>query len=231
MKDAIRVIIVEQQGQIQKTLAKAIKLEPRLQIVDYASNEYEAITKIIMKTPDALLMNVDLKTKMAGIFVCNEIKQSKPDIKVVLYGKNCSKEIAFKAFQMGAVDLLIDDYSESELIDSVINVFDEKPSIHHSSAVHLREEFMRLRDLHDNLVYLLNVLIKLTPAEINILKHFNNGMQNQEIANILFISSTTMKTHVSHILKKFNLETMARVVDVLHSTELFSILKINNNEL
>jgi len=230
MKEAIRVIIVEQQSLIQKTLAKAVKLEPRLQIVDYAVNGYEAITKVITKNPDAILMNVDLETKMAGIFVCNEINLIKPDIKVVLYGMECTKEVIFKAFQKGAVDLLVDKYTESELIESIINAFDERPSIHHSSAVHLRKEFVQLLNLHDNLVYLINVLVKLTPAEINILKHFSNGMQNQEIANILFISNTTMKTHVSHILKKFNLEKMSNVVEVLQSTELFSIIKLNNND-
>lgn len=82
-------------------------------------------------------------------------------------------------------------------------------------------------DLQDNLVYVLNVLIKLTATEINILKHFYNGLRSQEIAKILFISSSTMKTHISHILKKFNLETMTQVVEVLHSTELFSMINPN----
>lgn len=88
----------------------------------------------------------------------------------------------------------------------------------------MRKEFKRLLVLNDNMTYVLNVLVKLTATEINILRHFYNGMSSAEICKILFIANTTMKTHISHILKKFNLESMTQVVEALHSTELFSMI-------
>jgi len=231
MKGVVRVLIVDQQNQVRKAIAKIMKLEARIQIIDYASNGYEAITKAITQTPDVVLMNVSIETKMAGIFACNEINVNAPNIKVILYGEDCPTDIIFKAFQMGAVNFLAEEYSELELINAVLDAFAGKSSIHYSTAMPIRKEFKRILDLHDNLIYVLNVLIKLTSTEIIILKHFYNGMKSQEIAKILFISNTTMKTHISHILKKFNLETMIQVVEVLHLTELFSMINPNSDDL
>jgi len=150
---------------------------------------------------------------------------------VILYGADCSKDIVIKAFQMGAANFVLGEYTQQELIDAVLSAFDGKSSIHYSTAAQLRHEFKRILDLHGNLIYVLNVLIKLTPTEITILRHYSNGIRSQEIAKILFISNTTMKTHISHILKKFNLETMVQVVEVLHLTELFSMIHPHSNEL
>jgi len=231
MKESVRVLLVDQENQACRAIAKVLKRETRIQIIDFASNGYEAITKAITRTPDIVLMNVSIETKMAGIFACKEINVNTPGIKVILYGKDCSKDVIFKAFQMGAMNFLMDEYSDIDLINAVIDAYDGISSIHYSTAAPLRKEFKRILDLQDNLIYVLNVLIKLTSMEINILKHFYNGIRSQEIAKILFISNTTMKTHISHILKKFNLESMTQVVEVLHSTDLFSMINLNNNDL
>jgi len=231
MKNVIHILVVDRENQACKAIAKVIKREARIQIVDFASNGYEAITKAITRMPDAVLMNVSIETEMAGIFACKEINANAPDIKIILYGKECSGDLIFKAFQMGAVNFLIEEYSELELINSILDAIDGKPSIHYSTATRLRKEFKRILDLQDNLIYVINVLVKLTSMEINILKYFYNGMRSQEIAKILFIGNTTMKTHISHILKKFNLETMTQVVEVLHTTELFSMIDPNSEDL
>jgi len=231
MNEIVRVLVVEQRSLARKAIAKAMKQEARIQIIDFASTGYEAVTKAITQTPDVVLMNVSIETNMAGIFVCNEIHANTSGVKVILYGEDCAKEIVSKAFQMGAVNFLLDAYTERELMEVVLNAFDGKASIHYSTAAQLRNEFKRILDLHDNLVYMLNVLIKLTPTEITILKHFYNGIRSQEIAKVLFISNTTMKTHISHILKKFNLDTMVQVVEVLHLTELFSMITPHSDSL
>ena len=224
VNETVRVLLVDQLLPARKAVARAIRQEKRIQILDYASSGYEAVTKAITQKPDVVLMSAGIETKMAGIFVCNEISVNTPDIKVVLYGEDCPKEIVVKAFQMGATNFLLGGYTDQELTGAVLDAHDGKPSIHHSTAAQLRGEFKRIMDLHGNLIYMLNVIIKLTPTEITILRHYAGGIRSQEISKILFISNTTMKTHVSHILKKFNLDTMAQVVEVLRLTELFSMI-------
>ena len=231
MKEHIRVLVVDRDDRVKRTIAKNMKADSRLTIIDSASSGYEAITKTIRQTPDIVLMNVSIEAKMAGIYACKEINANIPSPKVILYGKDCSDELIFKAFQMGAVNFIDGDYPGAEFVNAVVDAFDGKTSIHYSSAARLIKEFKRILNLQDDLVYVFNVFIKLTPAEINILKHFYNGMRSQEIAKILFIGNATIKTHITNILKKFNLETMIQVVEVLRSTEILSMIYQGTNEI
>lgn len=164
------------------------------------------------------------ESEMASIYACREINVNVPSTKVILCAKIMQPDNVFKAFKMGAENVLIGDCTNKDVIDAILNAFHGKSSIHYSTAGYMRKEFKRLLVLNDNMTYVLNVLVKLTATEINILRHFYNGMSSAEICKILFIANTTMKTHISHILKKFNLESMTQVVEALHSTELFSMI-------
>jgi DNA-binding NarL/FixJ family response regulator len=227
MKELVRVLLVDKENAQRKSIEKTLKAESRLSIAGIAASGYEAITKAITLTPCVVLMNVSIETEMAGVFACREIIKNLPEAKVILYGRDCPDNILFKAFQMGAINFLAGDYAETELISAILDADGGKSPIHHNSAARLIKEFKRIINLQDNLVYVFNVFIKLTPAEINILKHFYNGMRSQEIAKILFIGNSTIKTHISNILRKFNLETMSQVVEVLRSTEIFSMISQN----
>lgn len=226
MKKTVRVLVVDHFEKSAKAMIKILKSEAGIQLLDQANNGYEAITKVLRLLPDVVFMNVNMETSMAAVSACKEICACAPETKVILYGSPETEEIVFKAFQMGAVNFLIADYSPEEVIASILDAMEGKASIHHSAAARLRGKIQILMGVEDNLTYILNVLIQLTPAELNILKLVYGGMRYQEVAKVLFISTSTMKTHISHILRKFNLENITQVQELLRSTELFSIIMI-----
>lgn len=225
MKNAIRLLLVDSKNISQKSLSRALITEARIHTVGVATTGYESITKAIALQPDVVYMNVHNESELSGIYACREINNNTTGARVILHSESMQKEHIFKAFQNGAVNVLVGDCSSREISEAIISAYEGRSSIHPSTAGCLRREFQRLMDLNDNMVYVLNVLVKLTPTEINILRHFYNGMSSSEICRIMFIASSTMKTHISHILKKFNLESMTQVVEALRSTELFSLLK------
>jgi len=229
--ESIRVLLVENRDADRKTILKIMKTEPLISVADVAVSGYEAITKAIRLAPDVVLVNTEMETTLAGIFICKEICESVPGAKVILYSKDCTDNIIYKAFQEGAVNFLVGELSPEDLVGSILDAFHGKASVHYSSATKLRGEFKRIMDSQDNLTYVLNVVVKLTPAEFKILKFLYYGMRYDEIIKILFISVSTMKTHISHILKKFNLDKMSQVINVLHSTEFFSLINITTDDL
>jgi DNA-binding NarL/FixJ family response regulator len=231
VREAVCVLLAERHDADRRSIVRAIKSEPRITVADTAASGYEAITKTIRLMPNIALINSAMETKMAGVFACKEICANAPNTNVILYGKNCTDDIIYKAFQMGAANFVAGDFTQAELVRAILDAFDGKASIHHGSAAALRGEFKRVLDLQDNLVYVLNVVIKLTPSELNILKLLYNGMNYNEAVKVLFIGTSTMKTHVSHILKKFNLDNMAQVISALRSTQLFSLLNANISDL
>jgi DNA-binding NarL/FixJ family response regulator len=221
----IRILLAESENEYRKKIIRAIKAETKITVGDVAVNGYEAITKAIHTKPQIVLMNYQMETSMAGVFACKEMTAAVPEIMVILYGEAPSDEIVLKAFQMGAVNFLKGETPESELVSAVEDAYAGTPSIHHSTAGLIRREFKRFSNLQDNIVYILNVVIKLTPAEFNILKLLYGGIHQNEVTKILFIGTSTMKTHVSHILKKFNMENMNQVISSLKSTDLFSLIR------
>lgn len=227
---AISVLLVERDKQALKSIMKVLHSSPRIQMIELVDNGLEAVAKATTRRPDVVLMNVSLETDVTGIYVCKEIRANVTDTKVVLYGKNCDKGIILQAFQMGTINFLAGEYSKRELLRAVLDAADDRSPIHQSSADLLRREFKYIMDLQENQTYIVNVLVKLTPTEITILRHFYNGMTGKDISKLLFISNATMKTHITHILRKFNLENMKQVVAVLNSTELFSLIDPNNGE-
>lgn len=229
MSEKIRVLLVDHHERSAKDVKRILKTESAIQVVDLAANGYEAVTKTLSLSPDVVLMSVNMETNLAAVSACKEIDIHSPKTSVILYGMPESDEIIHKAFQMGAVNFLAEDYSPEELIQSVLNASCKKDSIHFSAAKRLRAKMKALMGMEDNLSYLLNVLTQLTPAELNILKMVYNGMRYQEISKILFISTSTMKTHISHILRKFNLENMSQVMELLRTTGLFSIIVTSND--
>ena len=228
-KKAIDVLVVDHSEKYAKTLSKTLETQPALHVKVYAQNGYEAITKALQLSPQVVLMNVRLENEMTAPAVCREVCKASPRIRVILFGKPASSEIIYKAFQMGACNFLVEEYTPEELVQSVLDAAADRPSIHFSAAKLLRQKTRSLMSLEDNLTYLLNVITKLTPAELNILRLVYSGMRYQEVATVLFISPSTMKTHISHILKKFGLETLSQVLELLHTTELFSIIMLSDN--
>lgn len=225
----VKVLLVNRNEKFGKNLIKALTSESSIQVLDQATNGYEAITKVLRMKPDIVLMNVNMETTMAAASACKEITASSPSTSVILFGKTETDEIIFKAFQMGAVNFLVEDYTMDDLVQAVLDASCQKSSIHFSAAKKLSIKLKTLMGMEDNLTYVLNVLTQLTPAELNILKLVYSGMRYQEVAKVLFISTSTMKTHVSHILKKFNLENLSQVMELLRATGLFSIITITNN--
>lgn len=226
----ISVLLVERDRQACKSISKILQTSPRIHVIDFVDNGLEAVAKATTKRPNVALMNVSLETNVTGIYVCKEIRANVRDTKVVLYGKNCDKGGILQAFQMGVTNFLAGDYSKRELLRAVLDAADDRSPIHQTAADLLRREFKYIMDLQENQTYIVNVLLKLTPTEITILRHYCNGMLGKDILKLLFISNATMKTHITHILRKFNLENMKQVVAVLNSTEMFSLIDPNSGE-
>ena len=214
MEKTVTVLLSDQNAQLRRQIFQTIRSAEDVRIIDQSDNGYATISKTILLNPDVVLMNVQPEAHASGIYVCREICANHPETKVLLYDCSGNRDTIIKAFQMGASNVLSGSFSEEDLILSVRTAGRGASPIHESASETLLQEFRQISNLRDNLVYLLNVVLRL----------MYHGMSNREICRILFISKSTLKTHISHILRKFSLESMGQVMEFLHATELFSLL-------
>jgi DNA-binding CsgD family transcriptional regulator len=87
----------------------------------------------------------------------------------------------------------------------------------------IREEFRALRSERASLVSTLNVVYKLTPTELSLLRLLAEGRTQSQIAAIRHIEASTVRTHVGNILKKFGKSSIQEVVLLLKRLGIFEI--------
>lgn len=223
--EQVKVLIVDDMEHILKRLARIVQSDPRLVLSGMAKNGYEAVAHVAHTPPDVIIMDIEMESKMAGLYASREILKTAPGIRIIMYTQHNVDYYVYKAFQFGVSDYMIKDASDQEIIKNILRAYHNRSIIHAEAAGYLRQEFIRLKNAQENLAYTLQVILKLTQTERDILRLLYSGMKKQEIAKVRFIEMTTMKTHISSILKKFNRRSIAEVLETVESTGFFTLIQ------
>lgn len=203
--DEIRIIIADDHQLVRNGLRTFIELQEGIEIVGEAADGLEAIKLTRDLCPDALLL--DLRMPGAdGITVCKEVKEIDPDIKVIVLTTFSETEEIVKALEAGASSYILKDISPERLVGAIKAVVKGKKVFHPAVASKIADRLVVSNRRSQQ------VLPALSPRELEILELLAKGFKNKEIANELWISESTVKTHVSHILQKLNQEDRTKAI-------------------
>lgn len=216
MKQPISVLIADDLPSITNRIKNILSKDERFQVVDVASNGYEAIMLTAYHQPDFLLLDIEMEEKDTGLKVANELLSKFPHLKIIILTIHEHDEYLFSAFQIGVIDYLFKDATSSDIIKSLINAHTNQQSINPKIASRILQEFSRAKKSEQHLLTNLDIFKSLTPAEIEILKLFKQGLTRNDICDIRHIELSTLKTEINSILKKFNCK---RIKDVLPKIE------------
>ncbi|WP_353418984.1 response regulator transcription factor [Staphylococcus warneri] len=140
--------------------------------------------------PDIVLLDL-VMPDMNGIEITEYLKNNYPNIKILVLTSYVDDEHVISALEKGADGYEMKDVEPQKLIETIHNVLDGKRIIH-PYAKHVLDS-MSSKPHFTN---------KLSKRETEVLKEMVKGKTNKEIANTLFVSEKTIKTHVSHIFSK-----------------------------
>ncbi len=207
----IRILLVDDQAIVREGLRAMLSLEPDMIIVGEASGGREALALVDRVQPDIVLMDVRMPD-MDGLTALERIKRAHPDAAVIMVSLYDDADYLYRAVSAGAAGYILKEASRSELVRAV-RLTAEGGSIISPNM---------LRELLDRVSALMAPTpcppqptdAALTPREIEVLRCVAEGKTNQEIAEELVVSATTVKTHVQNILQKLNVSdrTQAAVV-------------------
>jgi NarL family two-component system response regulator LiaR len=138
-----------------------------------------------------------------GVEATKQIKESRPDTRILVLTSFASDDKVFPAIQAGASGYLLKDCSPIELVDAIRQVYNGESWIHPVVARRLLQEFIgrsspSQKNPIDN---------PLTNRELTVLRLLTQGKSNLDIADDLKISEPTVRKHVSNILTKLHLES------------------------
>lgn len=192
----IKVLIVEDQELVRVGLKTVLTKTHGLEVVGTAQDGKDAIQQALSKKPDVVVMDIGLPF-VNGIDATKQIKDGRSETKIVMLTSHDDEEHVFAALGAGAEGYCLKESSGKLLASAIFSVSEGAawldPGIARMVLQSTREGRQKVNsELAD----------VLTKRELEVLKNVVEGKTNQEIADGLYISIETVKTHMRHIMEK-----------------------------
>lgn len=208
----IRLLLVDDQNLICQGLKAMLSLEPDLEVVGIANNGAVAIEQVAALQPDVVLMDVRMPI-MDGREATRTITQQYPQVKVLVLSTFDDDQYIADAMRAGAKGYLLKDMPSEELAQAIRFVHLGYTQL----APGLMEKLISGFSAAPIAKKTGSVLTQLTPREQEVLQLISAGATNREIAQQLFISEGTVKTHVTHLLNRLNFRNRSQLAIYAHS--------------
>lgn len=215
----IRVLIVEDFELVRRGIKSSLSREDDIEIVAEVGNAEDAVKETLRLKPDVVLMDIKLgEDEDGGIKATREIKENLKDCRVLILTFFDDSEHVFRAVKAKVDGYLLKDVDKEELVKAIRTINRGKSVIHPDVAFKLlnmmsgeREKEEKKREIQHNL----------SDREMEVLQLLTTGATNRDIAEKLFISETTVKAHVSSILRKMNVNDRTQAVIKAFEIKLF----------
>jgi DNA-binding NarL/FixJ family response regulator len=207
----IKVLIADDHHVVRRALVFFLKTQKDIQVIGEAKNGQEAVEMTKTLQPDLVLMDLDMPI-MDGIEATRQIKSVMPNMKIMILTSFSDQDHVIPAIEAGAAGYQLKDIEPDELVRSIKKMLSGENQLHPKATTHL------LSHLTNKSRESKSPAEELTKRELEVLVEIAKGKSNKEIASTLFITEKTVKTHVSNVLAKLNLQdrTQAALFAVKH---------------
>ncbi len=199
MTEPIRLLIVDDHMVVRAGLRDILSSQPEFEVIAEATNGVEAVALADRLNPDVILTDLAMP-QMDGTTAIGKIKAKHQDIHILVLTTYDSDSDVLPAIEAGAIGYLLKDSGREELYAAIRAAAEGKPLLTSSVASRLME---RMRG---------PAIEALSPREIDVLKLVARGANNQEIANQLYITQATVKSHLIRIYGKLNVSDRTAAV-------------------
>jgi DNA-binding NarL/FixJ family response regulator len=207
---SLRVLIVDDQALVRAGFRMILDAEESIEVAGEAADGDEAVKEAQRLQPDVVLMDVRMP-QVDGIEATRRLLGGAgSNAKVVMLTTFDMDEYVYDALRAGASGFLLKDVPPEQLVAGIQAVAQGDALLAPSITRRVIEEFVRRPP--SSVRTMPPEVAELTARELEVLKLLARGLSNAEIAKELYVSETTVKTHVAHVLTKLDLRDRVQAV-------------------
>lgn len=195
---AIKTFITDDHYMIVEGIRSLLQNENNIEWLGHAMNASSCLAFLQNNNPDVILMDINLPDK-SGIDLCKEVKEMYPSIHIIGLSSFNQQSFIQKMLDNGASGYVLKNATREELIEAIEAVVKGEKFLSEEAASTIKKN-------EDSKIPII------TRREKEILQLIADGMTNNEIAEKLFISSTTVDTHRKNLLAKFEAKNTATLI-------------------
>lgn len=212
---SIRVLVADDQAMVRAGFRLLLSEEEDIEVVAEASNGLEAVAQAARARPTVVLMDIRMP-QLDGLEATRRIFAADNDARILILTTFDFDEYVYEALRSGASGFVLKDDPPEQLLAAIRVVARGEALLSPAITRRVIKRFARLPPSEPP-----RELKELTERELEVLRLIARGLSNAEIGRELFISGTTVKTHITHILKKLNLRDRVQAVVLAHESGLF----------
>jgi DNA-binding NarL/FixJ family response regulator len=211
----IRVAVADDQALVRSGFVVLLRSDPGIEVVGEAANGREAVDLVHLERPDVVLMDIRMP-EMDGLEATRAIVERDSGTRVLILTTFDLDEYVYGALRAGASGFLLKDTLPEDLLAAVRVVAEGEALLSPRVTKRLIEQFV---DAPQPATVAPNPgLESLTEREAEVLAAVARGLSNAEIADELFMSHATAKTHVSRLLTKLDARDRAQLVMIAYES-------------
>ncbi len=197
----IRLVVVDDHPVVRHGLVSMLSYEPDMQVVGEAGDGAEAVRVILEQQPDVVLLDLRLP-QLSGIEVMKQVRAKQTDTRFLVLTTYDADEYIVPALSAGAQGYLLKDTTPEELTRAIRALAAGGSPLEPAVAAKL---LTSMKESDDD---------ELSAREMDVLKLLVAGASNKMIAAQLNLSENTVKSHLSHIFSKLQVQSRAEAVAV-----------------
>ena len=214
---SIRVLIADDQSMVRAGFRMLLGGEEDIEVVAEASNGLEAIEKAARFEPTVVLMDIRMP-ELDGLEATRRIVASDAGARVLILTTFDLDEYVYEALRAGASGFVLKDDPPEQLIAAIRTVAAGDALLSPAVTKRVIERFSKIPRPPSE-----SALDELSERERDVFRLIARGLSNAEIGQELFISETTVKTHVTHILAKLGLRDRVQAVVLAYQAGLVEV--------
>ena len=201
------MLIADDHAVLRDGLRLLLEAQQDIRVIADAANGREAVRQVVKLCPDVVIMDIAMP-ELNGIEATRQICEVCPAAQVIILSISSTNEHVFRALQVGARGYLLKESAGIEVVNAVRTVHTGQRYLSQKISDRVVDDYILQRQA----VEAKSPLAYLSPRELEILQLVVEGKSSAEIAEVMYLSSKTVETYRSRLMKKLGIRDITSLI-------------------